>query len=73
MEGWQGCDDPLIYFEVDNLDAEYERLRVAGLGFLSTPEDQSWGWREAYLRDPAGNRVCLYQAGEYRRFPPWRI
>ncbi len=73
VEGWQGCDEPLIYFEVDDLNAEYERLTGAGLDFLSPPEDQSWGWREAYLRDPAGNRICLYQAGDYRRFPPWRI
>jgi len=25
------------------------------------------------LSDPAGNTICLYQAGEMRRFPPWRI
>ena len=25
------------------------------------------------LTDPAGNRLCLYQAGEYRRYPPWRL
>jgi hydroxymethylpyrimidine/phosphomethylpyrimidine kinase len=30
-------------------------------------------WREARLRDPAGNIVFLYKAGEARRYPPWRI
>jgi hydroxymethylpyrimidine/phosphomethylpyrimidine kinase len=34
---------------------------------------QSWLWREAWLRDPAGNAVCLYHAGANRRFPPWRL
>ena len=29
--------------------------------------------REARLADPAGNRLCLFQAAEYRRYPPWRI
>ena len=73
VEGWTGCDDPLVYFECDDVDAEYERLRAAGIDFVSAPVDQTWLWREAYLRDPAGNRICLYQAGENRRFPPWRI
>lgn len=73
VEGWEGCDDPLVYFECDDLDAEYARLCAAGLVFISPPVDQSWLWREAYLRDPSGNRICLYQAGRNRRFPPWRV
>ena len=50
-----------------------ERLTAAGLRFESEPVDQPWLWREAYLRDPAGNRVCLFHAGENRRRPPWRL
>ncbi|WP_300376289.1 VOC family protein [Henriciella sp.] len=73
VDGWQGSDDPLVYFEVDDLDAEHTRLTAAGISSLSPPRDQSWQWREARLRDPAGNRLCLYQAGRKRRFPPWRI
>jgi hypothetical protein len=30
-------------------------------------------WREAYLHDPDGNVLCLYHAGNNRRFPPGRI
>ena len=37
------------------------------------PRAQPWMWREARLRDPAGNTFFLYKAGENRRFPPWRI
>jgi hypothetical protein len=37
------------------------------------PPDQAWLWREAYLKDPDGNLICLYHAGANRRFPPWRI
>jgi hydroxymethylpyrimidine/phosphomethylpyrimidine kinase len=48
------------------------RLRAAGVA-VSTPVLESWGWREARLADPAGNAICLYQAGEQRRFPPWRL
>ncbi|MGB3625627.1 MAG: VOC family protein [Henriciella sp.] len=73
VEGWTGADDPLVYFEVDDIDTEYRRLKAAGLDFIAEPQAQSWLWTEAHLRDPAGNRICLYQAGEVRRFPPWRI
>lgn len=66
-------DAPAIYFECDDLDARVSALQSEGLVFDSEPVDQSWGWREAWLVDPAGNRVCLYSAGEYRRFPPWRV
>ena len=39
----------------------------------SPPPDQEWLRREARLRDPAGNRLRIYRAGQYRRFPRWRI
>ncbi|MEM7380928.1 MAG: VOC family protein, partial [Bacteroidota bacterium] len=37
------------------------------------PRDQSWLWREARLKDPDGNTLILYHAGENRKNPPWRI
>ena len=63
----------VIYFEVDNVDVEVQRLKDQGVEFESEPRDQDWLWREAYLVDPAGNRICIYHAGENRRFPAWRI
>jgi hydroxymethylpyrimidine/phosphomethylpyrimidine kinase len=62
-----------IYFELDDLDAAVARLEAKGLVFDQRPQDESWLWREARLRDPAGNIICLYHAGANRRFPPWRI
>jgi len=62
-----------IYFECDDLDAEYDRLRAQGFDFDHAPKDQSWLWRETYLRDTDGNILCLYHAGANRRFPPWRL
>jgi hydroxymethylpyrimidine/phosphomethylpyrimidine kinase len=41
--------------------------------FEREPAQQPWLWYEAWLRDPAGNAVCLFNAGENRRFPPWRL
>lgn len=64
---------PQLYFECDDLEAEIERLKQAGVEFEADLKTQPWLWSEAWLRDPAGNHLCLFQAGEMRRNPPWRI
>ena len=63
----------LIYFECEDLDARVAALKAEGVVFDSGPADQRWLWREARLRDPDGNRLCLYFAGENRVDPPWRL
>jgi len=68
---WQPVADmPLIYFEVDDVDAF---IKDKNLSPLNAPKTQSYLWREADILDPAGNKIRVYQAGENRRFPPWRI
>ena len=64
---------PVVYFECDDLDLTVRELESAGIVFDSQPIDQRWLWSEARLRDPSGNEVCLYHAGENRLNPPWRI
>lgn len=63
----------VIYFEVDDVDLKVRALKNRGIEFESDPQDQDWLWREAYLLDPSGNRLCIYHAGENRRNPPWRL
>ena len=63
----------VIYFEVDDVDAEIARVRGAGIAIDAEPCDQPWLWREAYLRDPDGHRICIFHAGESRHDPPWRL
>ena len=63
----------VTYLESGALDAWCAYLSRRGVRFDSQPRDEEWGWREARLEDPAGNALCLYQGGEYRRFPPWRV
>lgn len=63
----------VVYFEVDDVDGTVEALQANGIEFVSMPTDQRWLWREAYTNDPAGNRICIYHAGENRRYPPWRV
>jgi catechol 2,3-dioxygenase-like lactoylglutathione lyase family enzyme len=64
---------PVVYFEIEDLDQRVKALQADGLRFASEPRDQPWLWREAYLRDPAGNLLCLYHAGPNRLRPPWRV
>lgn len=64
---------PQLYFETLDVDAEVARLRQSGVAIEREPVAQTWLWYEAWLRDPAGNSICIYNAGENRRYPPWRI
>jgi catechol 2,3-dioxygenase-like lactoylglutathione lyase family enzyme len=63
----------VVYFECEDLDEQVESLKAQRLEFEHDLVDQSWLWREARLRDPAGNLICLYHAGGNRKNPPWRV
>ena len=62
-----------VYLECDDLDERVEKLARSGIAFEHGPRNQPWMWREARLRDPDGNIIFFYHAGESRRFPPWRM
>lgn len=64
---------PVIYFECSDLDGAIAALGKAGFTIDRLADDEDWGWREAHVTDPGGNVVRLYQAGENRRFPAWRL
>jgi len=67
------ANDIVLYFECDDLDGEVTRLKSLGVEFEEDPMDRDWLWRQAYLRDPNGNRICLFHAGDNRKNPPWRV
>ncbi|HVF48169.1 MAG TPA: VOC family protein [Pyrinomonadaceae bacterium] len=62
-----------LYFECDDLDSKVTELKRLGLTFDEDPTDRPWLWRQAYLKDPNGNKICLFYAGENRKNPPWRL
>lgn len=68
-----GGTGTVVYFETPELDEVVARLKARGYAFDAEPVDQPWLWREAYLRDPDGNVICLFWAGENRLNPPWRL
>ena len=61
------------FFQCADVDAEVERLIAAGVKFDARPVDRDYLWRVAETRDPHGNLVRLYETGEIRRYPPWRV
>ncbi len=68
---WRAPQDwPLIYFEVDDLDIYLKAIKLTP---HAPPETKVYLWREADICDPAGNTIRLYQAGENRRHPHWRL
>jgi hydroxymethylpyrimidine/phosphomethylpyrimidine kinase len=66
-------DVPRSAAECEDLDARVAALQGVGVDFEEPPTDRPWLWREAWLRDPDGNRICLFRAGANRRNPPWRL
>ena len=69
----QVTNNIVLYFECDNLDGTVDKLKAKGLTFDEDPSDRPWLWRQAYLKDPNGNKICLFHAGENRKNPPWRV
>jgi catechol 2,3-dioxygenase-like lactoylglutathione lyase family enzyme len=63
----------MVCFECDDLDARVAALMQAGIVFDTEIIDQPWLWREAWLTDPAGVKLCLFYAGDIRHNPPWRL
>ncbi|GAA0228711.1 VOC family protein [Saccharothrix mutabilis subsp. mutabilis] len=46
-----------VIFEVDDVDATFERIRAAGAEVVQEPIDQPYGVRDCSFRDPSGNQV----------------
>ncbi len=44
----------LLVFEVDDIDAEHERLAAAGVSVVTAPETEPWGERYSQYADPNG-------------------
>jgi len=49
----------VIYFEVENLDETYEKLREQGVRFITKPKEQGWGGKTAVMLDPDDNLIVL--------------
>jgi predicted enzyme related to lactoylglutathione lyase len=50
----------ILEFVVEDVDAEYERLRAWVTEFVTMPTTMPWGNRALLFRDPDGNLVNLF-------------
>jgi len=64
LGGKKGRKDgaPNIYLAVEDVDAEYERLKAKGVNFVEPPKEQYWGGYAALFADPDENLFYLVQA-----------
>lgn len=62
-----------VYFECENLDEYVQKLVEKGIDFEELPNDKTWLWKEARLKDPDYNQLILFYGGQNRKNPPWRI
>ena len=50
-----GANNTIIGFNVDDVDAEYQRILSIGAVVLNEPTTHPWGARSFQFRDPDGN------------------
>jgi catechol 2,3-dioxygenase-like lactoylglutathione lyase family enzyme len=52
--------DCFLEFEVDDVDIEYERLKMLNVEIIKQPTTQLWGLRSVWFRDPLGNKINFF-------------
>ena len=50
----------IISFEVDDVDAEYDRLKAEGVQIYQEMQDKPWGERSFVIDDPNGVHLYIY-------------
>jgi catechol 2,3-dioxygenase-like lactoylglutathione lyase family enzyme len=51
----------LIWLQVRDVHAEYDRLAAAGVRILREPATEPWGLTEMWIEDPDGIRIVLVE------------
>ena len=57
---YTGNSSSVIMFEVEDTDAEYERLKEMNIEFIMLPTTYPWGSRALWFKDPDGNIIDFY-------------
>jgi len=50
-----------IYFEVENLNKTYKKLKEQGVKFVTKPKEQGWGEKTAIMLDHDNNIIVLIE------------
>lgn len=51
----------LLEFSVDDVDAEYERIKNMGVEIIKELKNEVWGSRSFYFLDPDGNMISFFK------------
>lgn len=54
----------ILDFQARDVDAEYPRVAHLGVDWVTRPATQPWGNRSMIFRDPAGNLINVFSAGQ---------
>lgn len=52
----------ILSFEVNDVDAEHNRLKAEGVDVFQNLQDKPWGERSFVVNDPSGVHVYIYQS-----------
>ena len=55
FEMTDGASNTILSFNVDDTDAEYQRLQSLGAEMVNEPKTHPWGARSFQFKDPDGN------------------
>jgi uncharacterized glyoxalase superfamily protein PhnB len=55
-------DKVVLDFQVDDVDAHFERVNCLGVEWIMAPTTQPWGKRSMMFRDPEGNVINIFSA-----------
>ena len=59
----------ILDFLVDDVDAEYERIKALGVEWVLPPATQPWGNRSMVFRDPEGNLINVFSRLDRQQRP----
>lgn len=59
--------ETILDFLVDDVDAEYERIKALGVEWVMPPTTQPWGNRSMIFRDPEGNLINVFSRPERQK------
>ena len=51
-----------LEFQVDDIDAEYERLKNLNMQTMTKPKNTEFGRSVIFVEDPDGNKITFYEA-----------
>jgi catechol 2,3-dioxygenase-like lactoylglutathione lyase family enzyme len=60
-EGGSGTSVPDLSIEVDDIETALEKVRDANISIEYGPENEPWGVRRFYVRDPFGKLINVLQ------------